>query len=52
MAPSWSADQLRRHLGDDVLAVLMQDADWPQMARQLVGLQRAGVDLGVRRWAG
>ncbi|MFB7900632.1 hypothetical protein ACFC1B_30500, partial [Streptomyces xiamenensis] len=47
MAPGWSADQLRGHLGDDILAVLMQDTDWPQMARQLVGLQQAGVDLGV-----
>ncbi|MFB6864252.1 hypothetical protein ACFCV6_25340 [Streptomyces virginiae] len=47
MAPGWSADQLRGHLGDDVLAVLMQGTDWPQMARQLVGLQQAGVDLGV-----
>ncbi|MFF1779983.1 hypothetical protein [Streptomyces virginiae] len=47
MAPGWSADQLRGHLSDDVLAVLMQDADWPQMARRLVGLQQAGVDLGV-----
>ncbi|MFF3089983.1 hypothetical protein ACFVRB_33845 [Streptomyces nojiriensis] len=47
MAPGWSADQLRGVLGDDILAVLMQGADWPQMARQLVGLQQAGVDLGV-----
>ncbi|MFJ7779754.1 hypothetical protein [Streptomyces yangpuensis] len=47
MAPGWSADQLRGHLGDDILAVLMQDTDWPQMARQLVGLQQAGVDLSV-----
>ncbi|MFE6912196.1 hypothetical protein [Streptomyces erythrochromogenes] len=47
MAPGWSADQLRGHLGDDILAVLMQDTDWPQMARQLVGLQQAGVDLAT-----
>ncbi|MET9694692.1 hypothetical protein ABZY81_40915 [Streptomyces sp. NPDC006514] len=47
MAPGWSADQLRGHLGDDILAVLMQSADWPTMARQLVGLQQAGVDLGT-----
>ncbi|MBZ9593491.1 hypothetical protein K7B06_00005 [Streptomyces erythrochromogenes] len=47
LAPGWSADQLRGHLGDDVLAVLMQDADWPRMARQLVGLQQAGVDLAT-----
>ncbi|MFI5642649.1 hypothetical protein ACIA8H_35330 [Streptomyces goshikiensis] len=47
MAPGWSADQLRGVIGDDILAVLMQDADWPQLARQLVGLQQAGVDLST-----
>ncbi|MGW0395967.1 hypothetical protein ACWDYJ_34935 [Streptomyces sp. NPDC003042] len=47
MAPGWSADQLRGVLGDDILAELMAGADWPVMARQLVGLQQAGVDLGV-----
>ncbi|MFE9484284.1 hypothetical protein ACFYNM_37610 [Streptomyces spororaveus] len=47
MAPGWSADQLPGHLGDDVLAVLMQGADSPRMPRPLVGLQQAGVDLGV-----
>ncbi|MFE6840454.1 hypothetical protein ACFVFI_37245, partial [Streptomyces sp. NPDC057705] len=46
-APGRSADQLRGHLGDDILAVLMQGADWPQMACQLVGLQQAGIDLGM-----
>ncbi|WP_411105292.1 hypothetical protein [Streptomyces sp. cmx-4-9] len=47
MAPGWSADQLRGVLGDDILAELMAGADWPVMARQLVGLQQAGVDLGT-----
>ncbi|MEU4730729.1 hypothetical protein [Streptomyces sp. NPDC023588] len=47
MAPGWSADQLRGVIGDDILTVLMEGADWPVMARQLVGLQQAGVDLGV-----
>ncbi|MEV6575638.1 hypothetical protein [Streptomyces sp. NPDC051577] len=47
MAPGWSADQLRGVLGDDILAELMQSGDWPVMARQLVGLQQAGVDLGT-----
>ncbi|MFD3679081.1 hypothetical protein [Streptomyces sp. NPDC058613] len=47
MAPGWSANQLRGVLGEDVLAELMAGADWPVMARQLVGLQQAGVDLGV-----
>ncbi|MGW7458439.1 hypothetical protein [Streptomyces sp. NPDC054797] len=47
MAPGWSADQLRGVLGDDILAELMAGADWPQLARQLVGLRQAGVDLGT-----
>ncbi|WP_328786603.1 MULTISPECIES: hypothetical protein [unclassified Streptomyces] len=46
-APGWSAGQLRGHLGDDALAVLMQGADWPQTARRLVGSEQDGVDLGV-----
>ncbi|WP_030766729.1 MULTISPECIES: hypothetical protein [unclassified Streptomyces] len=44
-APGWSADRLRGVLGDDIRAVLMPGADWPAMARGLVGLQRGGVDL-------
>lgn len=47
MAPGWTADQLRGVIGDDILAELMQGADWPQLSRQLVGLQQAGVDLGT-----
>ncbi|MER5966780.1 hypothetical protein [Streptomyces sp. NPDC002057] len=45
MAPSWAADQLRGALQNDVLAELMNGADWPVMARQLVALHQAGVDL-------
>ncbi|MEU9039364.1 hypothetical protein AB0D45_31270 [Streptomyces sp. NPDC048352] len=44
VAPGWSTDQLRGVLGDDILAELMAGADWPQLARQLVGLQQAGVE--------
>ncbi|MFJ1569912.1 hypothetical protein ACIOG8_37885 [Streptomyces erythrochromogenes] len=47
MTPGWSAGQLRGVIGDNVLAVLMDGADWPLMARQPVGVQQAGVDLGV-----
>ncbi|MEV0981851.1 hypothetical protein [Streptomyces sp. NPDC049915] len=36
-------DQLPPHLA----AALMQGADWPQMAQQLLALQQAGVDLSV-----
>ncbi|WP_405827003.1 hypothetical protein [Streptomyces sp. NBC_00105] len=38
-APGWSADQLRGHLGDDILAVLLQGVDWPQLARRLADLR-------------
>ncbi|MFB7468208.1 hypothetical protein ACFCZ1_32785 [Streptomyces sp. NPDC056224] len=53
MAPGWSADQLRGVLGDDVLAELMAGADWPVMARQLVGSSRPVSASGCfcRRWA-
>ncbi|MFJ7209431.1 hypothetical protein ACIQWR_38600 [Streptomyces sp. NPDC098789] len=53
MTPGWSANQLRGVFDDDALAELMAGADWPQLARQLGGLQQAGVDLGTfcRRWA-
>ncbi|MFJ9080671.1 hypothetical protein ACIRO3_36360 [Streptomyces sp. NPDC102278] len=47
MAPGWSAGRLRGVIGDDILAELMQSGDWPVMARQLVGLQQAGVDLAT-----
>ncbi|MFE2251672.1 hypothetical protein ACFXC2_33825, partial [Streptomyces lavendulae] len=47
MAPGGTPAPLRGVVGEDVLAVLMAGADWPVMARQLVGLQQAGVDLGT-----
>ncbi|MFJ3914462.1 hypothetical protein [Streptomyces vinaceus] len=45
LAPGWAADALRPLLDDRVLADLMSGQDWPAMARQMVGLQKAGVDL-------
>ncbi|SCD43474.1 hypothetical protein [Streptomyces sp. PpalLS-921] len=45
LAEGWSAEQLRSVLPQDALHDLMADADWPLMARQLAGLQHAGVDL-------
>ncbi|THA30528.1 hypothetical protein [Streptomyces sp. A1547] len=45
LAPGWAADALPPLLDDRVLADLMSGADWPAMAGQMVGLQRAGVDL-------
>ncbi|MEV7594088.1 hypothetical protein AB0O42_27870 [Streptomyces sp. NPDC089922] len=47
MVPGWSESWLRGHLGDDILAVLMEGVDWPQLSRRLVGLQQAGVDPGT-----
>ncbi|MBC2869857.1 hypothetical protein [Streptomyces mexicanus] len=43
---SVAADSVTKLLPADISAALMQNAEWPQMAQQLVGLQRAGVDLG------
>ncbi|WP_030873998.1 hypothetical protein [Streptomyces sp. NRRL F-2747] len=45
LAPGWAADALRPLLDSSVLADLMAGADWPRLAGQMVGLQRAGVDL-------
>ncbi|SDC99023.1 hypothetical protein F558DRAFT_03074, partial [Streptomyces sp. AmelKG-A3] len=45
LAEGWSAEQLRSVLPQGALHDLMADADWPLMARQLAGLQHAGVDL-------
>lgn len=45
LAEGWSAEQLRSVLPEGALHDLMADADWPLMARQLAGLQHAGVDL-------
>ncbi|MFF3265324.1 hypothetical protein ACFYWO_39950 [Streptomyces sp. NPDC002932] len=47
LAPGFCADQLRAVLPQDVLGDLMAGADWPVMARQLVGLKQAGVDLAT-----
>lgn len=47
LAEGWSAEQLRTTLPEGALHDLMAGADWPVMARQLAGLQQAGVDLGV-----
>ncbi|MFD7380911.1 hypothetical protein [Streptomyces anulatus] len=45
LAEGWSAEQLRTVLPEGALHDLMADANWPVMARQLAGLQHAGVDL-------
>ncbi|MFD5142879.1 hypothetical protein [Streptomyces sp. NPDC058401] len=45
LAPGWAGAQLRPVLDAGVLGDLMAGADWPQMARQLVSLQQAGVGV-------
>lgn len=41
-----AAEGIRNLLPPDLSAALTTEADWPQMAQQLVALQRAGVDMG------
>ncbi|MFJ9506671.1 hypothetical protein ACIRPZ_23085 [Streptomyces anulatus] len=41
----WSADELGKHLPASLLTHLTGSPDWPVMARQLMSLSRAGVDL-------
>ncbi|MET7887817.1 hypothetical protein [Streptomyces avermitilis] len=45
-AVSEASEGIKNLLSPDISAALMGEADWPQMARQLVALRRAGVDLG------
>ncbi|MEV6581203.1 hypothetical protein AB0M92_23885 [Streptomyces sp. NPDC051582] len=45
LAPDWAADALRPLLDGGVLSDLMAGEDWPRLAGQMAGLQRAGVDL-------
>ncbi|MCY0937344.1 hypothetical protein [Streptomyces sp. H34-S4] len=47
LAPGWAEARLRPVLDAGVLSDLMAGADWPQMARQLVSLQQAGVDMAA-----
>ncbi|WP_098893485.1 hypothetical protein [Streptomyces sp. or3] len=41
----WSADEFGKHLPASLLDHLTAGEDWPVMARQLMSLSRAGVDL-------
>ncbi|MFD4793207.1 hypothetical protein [Streptomyces anulatus] len=41
----WSADELGKYLPASLLDHLTAGEDWPVMARQLMSLSRAGVDL-------
>ncbi|MGW2724091.1 hypothetical protein [Streptomyces sp. NPDC001492] len=41
-----TAEGIKSLLPSDISAALMKEADWPQMAQQLMALRTAGVDLG------
>ncbi|MFD7676208.1 hypothetical protein [Streptomyces anulatus] len=43
----WSADELGKYLPASLLDHLTASEDWPVMARQLMSLSRAGVDLAT-----
>ncbi|MFE2314129.1 hypothetical protein ACFXC8_13200 [Streptomyces sp. NPDC059441] len=45
-AVSETAEGIKSLIPSDISAALMKEADWPQMAQQLVALRNAGVDLG------
>ncbi|MEW1926424.1 hypothetical protein [Streptomyces sp. NPDC088360] len=45
-AVTTAEDKVREILPTDLTTALLGAGDWPQMARQLAGLQQAGVDLG------
>ncbi|MFF5338494.1 hypothetical protein [Streptomyces sp. NPDC013181] len=38
-------EELEKHLLPDIATALVQGADWPQLAQQLIALRDAGVDL-------
>jgi hypothetical protein len=40
-----ASEEVRKFLPDDIAAALLEGADWPQLAQQLMALKRAGVDL-------
>ncbi|MFE4581190.1 hypothetical protein [Streptomyces chartreusis] len=44
-AVSEVAEGIRSLIPSDISAALMKEADWPQMAQQLLALRNAGVDL-------
>lgn len=40
-----ASEAVKRLLPSDISTALMKEADWPQLAQQLMALRRAGVDL-------
>ncbi|MEU2899657.1 hypothetical protein ABZ690_07975 [Streptomyces sp. NPDC006967] len=40
-----ASEEVKKFLPDDIATALLEGADWPQLAQQLMALKRAGVDL-------
>lgn len=40
-----AAEEVKKFLPDDIATALLEGADWPQLAQQLMALKGAGVDL-------
>ncbi|MEU0287481.1 hypothetical protein [Streptomyces sp. NPDC006147] len=40
-----ASEEVKKFIPDDIAAALLEGADWPQIAQQLMALKRAGVDL-------
>ena len=44
-ASAEASEEVKKFLPDDIATALLEGADWPQLAQQLMALKRAGVDL-------
>lgn len=44
-AAAEASEEVKKFLPDDIAAALLEGADWPQLAQQLMALKRAGVAL-------
>jgi hypothetical protein len=44
-ATTQASEEVKKFLPPDISAALMEGADWPQLAQQLMALRNAGVDL-------
>ncbi|MET9016940.1 hypothetical protein ABZX74_39690 [Streptomyces olivaceoviridis] len=44
-AAAEASEEVKKFLPDDIATALLKDADWPQLAQQLMALKGAGVDL-------
>lgn len=44
-ASAEASEEVKKFLPDDIATALLEGADWPQLAQQLMALKQAGVDL-------